>query len=179
MADPVDTAPGPEDVQGPAPPRPEPVAGRPRLGSTAWIALGIAAVVVVATAIVLLAGNRPLAQYPAGSPEAALQGYLGAWYDEDYPSAYEYFSTRVKAQMSYEEFALFGYPSASDNQTVTIDRVTGEGDRRTIYVTVEDYYDSDFSSSYSHQLTVRVVLESGRWLIDDALNGVEPYYGGY
>jgi len=89
-----------EDTVGPTPPPVETPTGpptrsmrMPRLGSTAWIALGITAVVFVATVIVLLAGNQAQASYPADSPEAALQGYLTAWYDDDYDTAYGFFST--------------------------------------------------------------------------------------
>src|SRR3990172_7758576 len=100
-----------EDTVGPTPPPVETPTGpptrsmrMPRLGSTAWIALGITAVVFVATVIVLLAGNQAQASYPADSPEAALQGYLTAWYDDDYDTAYGFFSTVASSQMPLSDF---------------------------------------------------------------------------
>ena len=147
------------------------------LDPTVLITLGIAAIVVVATAIVLLAGGRQPATYPADSPESALQSYLRAWYDEDYDTAYGYFSSRARARMSLDEFISSKFSYSSENEAVTIDRVSGEGDRRTLSLTVEEYYGP--GSSYSRDVSVRMVLESGSWRIDDALAGVNPYFGDF
>lgn len=158
--------------------------GRPslrgvRLGATAWIALGITAVVLVATVIVLLAGNQAQATYPADSPEAALQRYLTAWYDKDYNTAYELFSSDVKGQMSPSDFRRdAGFAYGPDNQTVTLARTTGSGDSRTLHMIVEDYYGPEYGGSgYSHDVQVRMTLEPDGWKIDDQLIGLEPYYG--
>lgn len=164
-----------------AAPSPVPQARGIRPSATAWIALGITAVVVVATLVVLLAGNQGQASYPADSPEAALQGYLAAWYDDDYDTAYSFFSASVHTQMSEFDFRQkAGYGYGPENQFVTLERVSGSGDTRTLYLTVEDHYGPDYGGGgYTHDMQVRMVLESGGWKIDDALIGLEPYYGSF
>jgi len=176
-----DAVPQSAPVQAPAPtPAPRRV-GMPRLTATGWIALGIAAIVVVATAVVLLAGNQAQASYPADSPEAALQGYLTAWYDDDYDTAYGFFSSGAQGQMLLFDFRQqAGYSYGPDNQTVTLDRTTGSGDARTLYLSVEDSYGPEFGGGgYTHDVQVRMVLEPGGWKIDDPLVGLEPYYGSF
>jgi hypothetical protein len=145
-----------------------------RLGSTTWLGIFIGAVVVVATAIVLVAGNRPLADFPADSPEGTFQRYLVAWYDEDYETAYEYFSSSVKTRMSYSDFTAYMY--GSPQQSVTINRTSGTGDRRHIFVTIEEFYGMGPGSSYSREESISMVLEGGAWKIDEPLSGVDPNY---
>jgi hypothetical protein len=176
MADTVDQTPLPSGTAS----APEAVTRRPtRLGSTAWIALAITAVVLVATAIVLLAGNQAQTTYPADSPEAALQGYLTAWYDDDYDTAYGFFSADAKAQMPLSSFRTeAGYSYGPENQTVTLDRTTGGADSRTLYLHVEDFYGPEFGGGgYSHDVQVRMVHEADGWRLDQPLIGLEPYYG--
>jgi hypothetical protein len=168
-------------MEAPVESNPAPVAAEraiwSRLGPTAWMGIFIGAVVVVATAIVLLGGNRGPANYPADSPEGALQRYLVAWFDEDYDTAYEYFSTPIKARMSYSDFTAYLYEYG--DQTVTINRTTGDGDRRRIYVTVEEFYGLGPGSSYSHDEIISMVLEAGGWKIDEALSGINQNYSGF
>jgi hypothetical protein len=165
----------------PAPPAPSapPARARFRFGTTAWLALAIGAVVVVSTAIVLLGGNRPPVDYPADTPEGTVQRYLVAWYDEDYAAAYDYFSGSVQNRMSFYEFEQYAYPGFGTDQSVTIDSTTGSGDERTVGLTVTEYYGEGPGSSYSRQVTMDLVLEDGSWKIDEALSGVDPYYGDF
>jgi hypothetical protein len=150
-----------------------------RLGSTAWLAIFIGTVVVVATAVILLGGNRPPANYPADSPEGALQRYLVAWYDSDYVTAYDYFSTSVKARMSFSDFTLYANDYGVE-QTVTIDRTTGTGTRRTIYLTVEEFYGPDpGGGSYSRDVSITMVQEGGVWKVDEPLSGVDQNYSSF
>lgn len=147
------------------------------VSGTALIALAITAVVVIATVVILLAGNQTAATYPADSPEGSLQRYVAAWFDEDYDTAYTYFSTRVKAQMSLEEFrreAGFGY--TPDSQSVELDSSTGTDPRRTLNITVEDYFGYG-GEGYRHQESVSMVLEPDGWRVDESLIGLQPYYG--
>jgi hypothetical protein len=149
------------------------------LSSTAWLGIFIGAVVVVATAIVLLGGNRPPANFPADSPEGALQRYLVAWYNGDYPTAYDYFSTGVKARMSYSDFTIYASDYGTE-QTVTIDRTTGTGTRRTIYLTVEEFYGTDpGGGSYSRDVSISMVQEGDAWKIDEPLSGVDQNYSSF
>jgi hypothetical protein len=156
----------------------QPVGGRWQVSSTAAIALGITLVIVVATAIVLLAGGQAGTSYPANSPEGAFQRYLDAWFDKDYAAAYEYFTPRIKATMSYDEFErdaeLYG---SYVRQTVSLDRSSGTDPTRTLHLTVTDYYgDPAYGGGYSQEQSVRMRLEGTSWLIDEALIGLQPYY---
>ncbi|MEX2547757.1 MAG: hypothetical protein WD830_08210 [Chloroflexota bacterium] len=147
-----------------------------RLGGTALIALAITAVVVVATLVILLAGNPPAAAYPADSAEGAFQRYLGAWYDEDYDTAHTYFSARIKAQMSlaqYRQDSEYGY--GPDNQSVELDSVTGTDERKNLRLTVIDYFGFG-GEGYSRTESVPMVLEPDGWRIDRALLGMQEHY---
>lgn len=75
--------------------------------------------------------------------------------------------------MSFDEFSSNKFGNSSEGQTVTIDRVTGDGDRRTLSLTVDQYFGP--GSSYSREVSVRMVLESGSWRINDRLVGIDEY----
>jgi hypothetical protein len=174
-----DTVPQAQPPAADVPSQPSTPARRVRLSATAWIALGITAIVVLATAVVLLAGNEAQARYPADSPEAALQGYLTSWYDRAYSDAYGYFSTNVTSMMAEADFRQqAGYSYGTTNQTVTLERVSGTGNSRSLYLSVQENYGPDFGGgAYTHDVQVNMVLEPGGWKIDDPLIGLEPYYG--
>ena len=147
-----------------------------RLSSTAWLGIFIGAVVVVATAIILLGGNRQPADYPADSPEGALQRYLVAWYDDDYVTAYDYFSASVKARMTFSDFTMYAGDYGFE-QTVTIDRTTGTGTRRTIFLTVQETYGPDLGGApYSRDVSITMVQEGDTWKVDEPLSGVDQNY---
>jgi hypothetical protein len=162
----------PRPTGGTGPTEAAPFSRRWRLDPVAWIALGIVAVVVVATAIVLVGNGKP-AQYPSDSPEAAVQGYLRAWYDKDYQTAYGYFTATVKSRMSLDGFISQQFGS-SDNATVSVASVSGSGDRRTVVLDVEEYYGP--GSSYERQVSISMLLENGAWRINEALVGLDEYY---
>jgi hypothetical protein len=148
-------------------------------GAVGWIALGIAVVVIVSTVAVLLLGNRPAASFAADSPEAALQSFLAAWEADDLDTAYSYFSDRVQAQVSLEEYvrARDDYYVSDTDRTVELDRTTGDGDRRQIHLTVEEFYGAGLGSgSYAHEETVNMVREAEGWKVDESLAGLQPYY---
>jgi hypothetical protein len=139
------------------------------------IAGGILGVVLLGIVVVLLAEGREPPAYEPGSPEAAMQGYLAAWEDDDPSAAYDYFSNSIKGTLSREDYisqsGAFG--KVWQNRATFIDRVEGDDSRVTVFLTVEEYYGDGLGESYSSQRTVRMVHEDG-WKIDELLLGVEP-----
>ena len=136
------------------------------------IATGIAAVSVLAVVVLAVAGEGAPSEFPADSPEAALQGYLTAFENGDYPAAYAYFSTAAQATVSLEQFeqAATDYGAPQESRRVTYDRTEGSGDEVTLHVTVETSSSGGLSSNrYGYQSVVPMVREAGAWRIDEAL----------
>jgi hypothetical protein len=146
------------------------------------IAGGIAATVVVAVLIVVVLGDRPPAPFPPGTPEAALQGYVSAWEDEDLEATYAYFSTGVKDTLPIDEYRQVARDQgnfsggAPQQRRVTIDKVELDGERAEVYLSIEYSFDGGlpFGGGYRDTRTINLVREAGDWKIDDALLGLEP-----
>ncbi|HET6820603.1 MAG TPA: nuclear transport factor 2 family protein [Candidatus Limnocylindria bacterium] len=142
-----------------------------------WVGGGVLALVVIAAVVVLLAENRTPASFPAGSPQAALQGYLAAWEDRDLETAYGYFSDSIRSQVTLDEYETavrgFGDPSPG-NEAVFIDATQGSGDRVTVHLTVEHYSgDGPGAASYRTTTTVEMAREPDGWKLDEQLIGIE------
>jgi hypothetical protein len=145
------------------------------------IVAGIVGIVVISVAVVILTGTRP-AEFPPGSPQAALQAYLQDWEDGDLEAAYTAFSSQVRAQVSYpqyqraaDEFRMYGFPPNGPSRRVLFDRVRGEGDRMTVEVTVEELYGDGLSVNASRSSrSIRMVLQDGTWRIAQALVWLDP-----
>jgi hypothetical protein len=162
------------------PPENRPIGTPPRQSpwerSMALVALLIVGFVVVATAIVLLAGATPVREYPADSPEGTIQRYLRALDERDLDGAYTLLSgtaqaTFGKAQFSEQQYAYGPYGDDS-GRLVRIDRTEVAGDRATVGLTIEMYWSGGFGSSRTvlHR-TIRLARESGGWRLDEALVG--------
>jgi predicted lipid-binding transport protein (Tim44 family) len=121
-------------------------------------------------------------QFPADSPQAALQAYLQAFEDEDYEAAYAFFSADVQRQMSLEEFerAATDYGTyATESRRVLydgIDQLDTDNDETAILrLTVEvSYGDVLFADRYSYPTEVPMLREDGVWRIDQALVHLDP-----
>ena len=143
------------------------------------IGVGIGAVAILAVVAVGLSAARDPDQFPADSPQAALQAYLQAFDDEDYEAAYASFSADVRGQMSLEDFeraATDYHLYATESRRVLYDGVETDGDERaTLRLTVEvSYGDVLFADRYSYPTEVRMVREDGAWRIDQALVHLDP-----
>jgi len=143
------------------------------------IGVGIGVVAILAVVAVGLSAARDPDQFPADSPQAALQAYLQAFEDEDYEAAYASFSADVAGQMSLEDFeraATDYHLYASESRRVLYDGVETNGDERaTLQLTVEvSYGDMLFADRYSYPTEVRMVREDGAWRIDQALVHLDP-----
>jgi hypothetical protein len=148
----------------------------------ALIASGIIALVLLAVVVVLLAGTRSPQQFAAGSPEAAVQGYLAAWDEGDAEATWAFFSSEVQDSYSFEdyeraidEYGLYSYPEGGPRRSVYIDGVEGGGERLTVQLTVDEYYgDGLNTSSYRSPRSVRLIREEGAWKIRDPLIWLDP-----
>jgi hypothetical protein len=143
------------------------------------IGVGIGAVAILAVVAVGLSAARDPDQFPADSPQAALQAYLQAFDDEDYEAAYASFSADVRGQMSLEDFeraATDYHLYATQSRRVLYDGVETDGDERaTLRLTVEvSYGDVLFADRYSYPTEVRMVREDGAWRLDQALVHLDP-----
>jgi len=143
------------------------------------IGVGIGVVAILAVVAVGLSAARDPDQFPADSPQAALQAYLQAFEDEDYEAAYASFSADVQRQMSLEEFeraATDYHQYATESRRVLYDGVETDGNERaTLRLTVEvSYGDVLFADRYSYPAEVRMVREDGAWRIDQALVHLDP-----
>jgi hypothetical protein len=139
------------------------------------IAGGILGVVLLGIVVVLLAEGRQPPAYEPGTPEAAMQGYLAAWENNDPGAAYDFFSNSIKATVSREDYVVQSgaFGEVGQNRATFIDRVEGDDSQVTVFLTVEEYYGDGLGESYSSQRTVRMVHEDG-WKIDELLVGLEP-----
>jgi hypothetical protein len=155
--------------------------------SLVFIAGGIVAILVVAVVVVLLAGGRGPQQFPAGSPEAAIQAYLATWEEGDLDAAYEFFSSEVRDRFTLEEFERaaddyrqFQAPEGTARQAF-IDEVDGTGDHVTVHVTVEELYGEGLSTqSYRSTRELRMVREAGSgWKFDQPLVWLDPSGSGF
>jgi hypothetical protein len=143
------------------------------------IGVGIGAVAILAVVAVGLSAARDPDQFPADSPQAALQAYLQAFDDGDYEAAYASFSADVRGQMSLQDFeraATDYHLYATESRGVLYDGVATDGDERaTLQLTVEvSYGDVLFADRYSYPTEVRMVREDGAWRIDQALVHLDP-----
>jgi hypothetical protein len=150
--------------------------------SLLFIAAGILALVVLAVAVVLLAGVAKPQEFPPDSPEAALQDYLAAWDGRDIPAAYLYFSERVRStttldeyQLAADEFAGYGMPPNGPDRRAFIDEVTGSGDRVVVQLTVEELYGDGLNTNVQRSTrSVPMVREPDGWRIDEPLGWLDP-----
>lgn len=149
--------------------------------SLLFIGGGILALVVLAVAVVLLAEAREPNSFEPGSPQETMQRYLAAWDERDYEAAYGFFSEEVRAEATLEQYEsqarAYGGDFFGGGRTATyIDDAVGDGDRVTLHLTVEQFYEDGGpgGSSFRTQRTVRMVREADGWKIDEPLIGMEP-----
>jgi hypothetical protein len=143
---------------------------------------GLVVVLVASVLAVLLVGDRPARDYPAGTPEAALQAYLVAWDEGDLIAAYAAFSRAATADVPFAEYR----PQAADYRTwnmgadgptrrVFINDVEIHGDRASLTVTIEETWISSLNTSRnSYGREIPMVLEDDGWRIDQLMVWLEP-----
>lgn len=144
--------------------------------SIAIIAGLVLLLIALAIAAVLTLGNRPPAEYPADSPQAAFIGYVRAVEARDPETAYSYFSQKVKRMMTFEQYIdprEYGrlLPTRERNTRLRIDRVEVTGDRARLWLTTEYFTGSGLSADrYTVTEELQLVHEDGAWKIDERLS---------
>ncbi len=158
-----------------------PAARRSPDRSLLYIGLGIVAIAIAAVVAVVLLANRAPASYPAGSPEAAFQGYLQAFERGDYAASYTYFSNAIRSSTNETEYRLavqqYGIYDREQGSRVLFDRSTVNGDRAVLHLVVEQYSGGGpFGGGdvYRGLRQIAMVREGGEWKIDEALVWVDP-----
>lgn len=139
------------------------------------IGLSVLALVVVAVAAALALGSTGPSQFPAGSPEDTLQRYLQAIQDGRAEEAYDYLSLRAREQMPFRDFArsVAVVGQSPWEQRVRIDRTTVDGDRATLYLTIEHFSGAGIGfNRWTYERPVRLVREDGAWKIDEPLTSL-------
>lgn len=138
--------------------------------SRAWL-IGIAAFVValvVAGLVVALVTTRGgVDLLPADTPEGAVQRYLLALEDEDYPMAYDYVTAGPKSGCTFEEFLrLASYREVRDSHMTLED--TQRFDDTAIVTASVTVFEPDVpfgTSEYTYDRTYQLELEEGQWLL--------------
>ena len=147
--------------------------------SVLLVGAAVVALVVATVAVVLLTNGRDSAQFAADTPEGALQRYLSAFDEGDLAAAYEYFSSDVTDEMSFEayEATVRMYDPGTTDRTrrALFDGRLGDGDAVRLALTVEEIYGEGLSaSSNQYHREVRMVRQSDGWRIDEPLVWLEP-----
>jgi hypothetical protein len=144
------------------------------------IGAGVLALAALAVAVVLLSGDRDPVEFPADSPEGALQRYLAAFDDGDLETAYAFFSSGVRAAMALDEWErtvdMFGGGMPDDRvRRAIFDGRSGEGNSVEVRVTIEEIFGEGLTTSTSrYQSQIRMVREADGWRIDEPLVWLEP-----
>lgn len=159
-----------------------PAPALPGSGNRMLLIIGtvIVGLVVLTVAVVLVAGSRKPVAYPADTPEGAFQAYLTAFDEGDVEGAYGHFSAGVQERMDLDAYeaaidAQAGYYGPQSSRRVLFDRRSGEGDRITLHLVVEEFYGDGLEGSTNRSpREIRLVHEDGAWRIDEPLVWVDP-----
>ncbi|MDI3340733.1 MAG: hypothetical protein QJR03_09390 [Sphaerobacter sp.] len=139
------------------------------------IGLGVIALVGVSVAVALAFGPTEPSRFPAGSPEDVLQRYLLAVDAGRAEEAYGYLSRGAQAQLRFDDFARYVASAGSyhPNRRIRVGRTVTDGDRVTVYLTIE--YGGGAGLNFrrsAYERPVRLVREGDAWKIDEPLTGL-------
>ena len=145
--------------------------------SILFIGAGIAGLVVLVTAVVLVAGDRAPQSFPPDSPQGVVQRYLAAWDADDVAAAYAYLSPRIQQSISLEKYRQaaadyrgYGQPPNRPPRGVSIDGVVEKNGRLTVQLTVEELYGEGLNTNvYRSSRTVELIAVGGSYRIDQPL----------
>lgn len=138
-------------------------------GSTRWliaVAGIIGAAVVVSVLVATLAGGEE--EFPEGSPEAAVQGYLRAIADRDAPAALAFLSTDLTERCG--EIPREAVVQRGDNRfRATLTETTVRDNTTQVEVEITEIYGSDpfGGNEYDFQQVFVLVQEGGEWRFDE------------
>jgi len=136
--------------------------------SRMWL-LGAATFVIVllagGIAAALVTGRGGTELLPSDSPEGVVQRYLLALRDEDYERAYDYLSSDVQRDCSYDYFLKGASYTEIGERQVTLESVRTTDDRAQVKArgTVLEPGGLFGASESSQDWTFHLKLEGGRW----------------
>lgn len=138
--------------------------------STRWLAIGVAAVIVVAVVSAILASTRDPVELPAGSPEAVVQAYLRAVADGDTDQASALLSEELESRCDEESVGmpLRRFPGDGPSFRAELLDVEQEGDTARVEVRITEFTGEPplGNPGYDHFETYELVRENGDWRID-------------
>jgi len=138
-------------------------------GSTRWliaVAGVIAATVIVSILVTALAGGDE--EFPEGSPEAAVQDYLGAIADRDATAALAFLSSDLTERCG--EIPREAVVQRGDNRfRATLTDTVVREDTTEVDVEITEIYGSDpfGGNEYDFQQLFVLVQEDGEWRFDE------------
>ncbi len=96
-----------------------------------------------------------------------------------FTTAYGFFLTRAQKQLSLDQYSTYATSSmtgATDQDArITVNRVEGSETSKTLYLTVEHVSGGGIElNTWTYDLSVPLVRESGEWKIDQLLLGTSP-----
>ncbi len=120
----------------------------------------VAAIVAISPGIVL--NSSGTAEFPDGSPEAAVQAYVGAVLDEDFEAADHWLTDEARKRCDETYF------DSRDVQRVRIVDARVQQDAATVEIEVTYQNSGDpFASEYSSTDRFRLSGSATDWLIDE------------
>ncbi|MDP2950722.1 MAG: hypothetical protein Q8P22_14475 [Chloroflexota bacterium] len=125
----------------------------------------VIALVVGGIAVALVTGRGGTELLPSDSPEGAVQRYLLAMKDEEYREAYDYLSSDLQRECSYDYFLKgASYTEIGEGQ-VTLESVRTVDGRTQVKVRITVFEPGGplGASEYSYDWTFHLKLEEGQW----------------
>jgi hypothetical protein len=150
----------------------------------AVLAVGGAIVALIVLAlVVVLAVPRVPATYEPGSPEAAFQTFYQAYEAGDVEGAYALLGSSVTDQLTLAEYRRLDAEQAwqrDQDRRVVLLGADLTGDRANLMLRIDEFSQGGLGGNrYSYERTIRLVRESGAWLIDEPIVGIESVAYGY
>lgn len=140
-------------------------------GHRTWLVAGVVAIVIAAIAVatILVIERRPDADYPSGSPEAALQDYVRAWHAGDADAAWEVVSTAAQERSTLDRFRAANRRRDDEVYRVWIDETSVNDERATLLLTVERLSHDGLLGPGRERRGTRMTLvqENGGWKVDN------------
>lgn len=128
--------------------------------NTPWVLAAVVGVLVAASLVTFLLTARDTAEFPDGSPEAAVQEYLDAVLDRDGEAAVR--SLTADSPCDVEDFDK----AYLDNDVhVALNRVDVSGSTARVDVVITSGSGSLLPSGWSEERTFRLERSGERWLV--------------
>lgn len=134
-----------------------------------WLIGGGVALVALLAAAIGVALTERETTLTAGTPEAAVQGFLKAVEDEDYVTAHGMLSADLRSKCPVEQFAgqgRFGGVQSLRDTRITLEDTKLFNDTATVTVQVTTFYSSEpfgtSESSYSQPFILKMDAD-GQW----------------